>query len=72
MFEVGPLELRKAAIDTVGKLSRNVMLNDMSSRIIHPILRLLNLGSEELRGPCINTLNHMLLQLGSEFAVLYQ
>ncbi|KAG5419194.1 TOR1 [Candida metapsilosis] len=69
MFEVGPLELRRAAVDTIGKISRNVMLNDMSSRIIHPMLRLLNSGPEELREPCINTLNHMLLQLGSEFTV---
>ncbi|KAI5952420.1 TOR1 [Candida jiufengensis] len=67
MFETGPLELRKAAIETIGRLSRNVMLNDMASRIIHPLLRVMH--TEELRESCINTLNFMLLQLGSEFTV---
>ncbi|KAI5965219.1 TOR1 [Candida pseudojiufengensis] len=67
MFESGPFELRKAAIETIGRLSRNVMLSDMASRIIHPLLRVMS--TEELRESCINTLNLMLLQLGSEFTV---
>ena len=69
MFEVGPFNLRKAAIETIGRLSRNVLLNDMASRIIHPILRVLRQGNDELRGTAINTLSYLLLQLGSEFSV---
>lgn len=69
MFEVGPLVLRKAAIETIGRLSKNVMLNDMASRIIHPFLRVLQHGNEELRTATINTLSYLLLQLGGEFSV---
>lgn len=69
LFECGPVELRRAAIETVGRLSKNVMLNDMASRIIHPILRILSLGNIDLRESSINTLTYMLLQLGPEFTV---
>ncbi|CAH2355370.1 serine/threonine-protein kinase Tor2p [[Candida] railenensis] len=41
MFEVGPIHLRRASIEAIGRLSKNVILNDMISRIIHPLLRVL-------------------------------
>lgn len=69
LFETGPVELRRAAIETIGRLSKNVMLNDMASRIIHPILRILGQGNIDLRESCINTLTYMLVQLGPEFTV---
>lgn len=69
MFEVGPLVLRRAAIETIGRLSRNVLLNDMASRIIHPILRVLRQGNDDLKMAAMNTLSYLLLQLGTEFSV---
>ncbi|CAI5758005.1 unnamed protein product [Candida verbasci] len=69
MFESGPLELRKQAIETIGRLSRTVMLNDMASRIIHPMLRIMGSDLDELKEPCMNTLSYLLIQLGNEFIV---
>ncbi|KAG7662855.1 TOR1 [[Candida] subhashii] len=69
LFETGPIELRRAAIETIGRLSKNVMLNDMSSRIIHPLLRILSQSNDELKEPAINTLSYLLIQLGPEFGV---
>ncbi|CDK26792.1 unnamed protein product [Kuraishia capsulata CBS 1993] len=69
MFEFGPQNLRKAAIGTVGKISRDVNLNDMTSRIIQPLLRVLSNGNEELRVATMNTLCLLLLQLGNEFTI---
>lgn len=69
LFEVGPIVLRKAAIETIGRLSKTVLLNDMASRIIHPILRVLQQGSDELKVTAMNTLSYLLLQLGTEFSV---
>ncbi|CAK9439599.1 uncharacterized protein LODBEIA_P36990 [Lodderomyces beijingensis] len=69
LFETGPIDLRRQAIETIGRLSKNVMLNDMASRIIHPLLRVLSSGLDDLREPCVNTLNYMLIRLGAEFTV---
>lgn len=69
MFESGPLLLRKAAIETIGRLSKNVLLNDMASRIIHPLIRVLKNDGDELKGVILNTMSYLLLQLGSEFTV---
>lgn len=69
MFEVGPVMLRRAALETIGRLSKNVLLNDMASRIIHPILRVLSQDNEELKVTAMNTLCYLVLQLGDEFKV---
>ncbi|ODV94288.1 hypothetical protein PACTADRAFT_4233 [Pachysolen tannophilus NRRL Y-2460] len=70
MFEFAPNNLRKAAIETVGKISRNVSLNDMASRIIHPLLRVLSSNnSDELRKVSMNTICLLLLQMGTDFMV---
>ncbi|CAR66402.1 DEHA2F23452p [Debaryomyces hansenii CBS767] len=69
MFEMGPIVLRRAAIETIGRLSKQVLLNDMASRIIHPILRVLRQGNDELKTTAMNTLSYLLLQLGNEFSV---
>lgn len=71
MFEVGPTNLRKAAIETIGKLSKNITLSDMASRIVHPLLRVLGEGNEELSQACMNTLCCLILSLGNEFIVFF-
>lgn len=69
MFEVGPVGLRKTAIETIGKLSKSVSLNDMSSRIVHPLLRVLRQGSDELSISAMNTFCCLALSLGNDFVV---
>lgn len=69
LFEIGPIKLRVAAIENLGRLSKNVPLNDMASRIIHPILRVLREDNDQLKIAAMNTLSYLVLQLGSEFGV---
>lgn len=69
MFEIGPLALRKVAIETVGKLSKSISLNDMSSRIVHPLLRVLRQKHEELSVASMNTFCCLALSMGNEFVV---
>lgn len=67
MFEYTPIPLRVAAIGTLGELCGTVNLNDMASRIIHPLVRILHNGPEELRKPAINTLCALCFSMGNEF-----
>lgn len=62
-----PPSIRKQAIDTIGKLSREVNLNDFASRIIHPLTRVLTLGDPSLRGAALDTLCALIQQLGKEY-----
>lgn len=71
MFEVGPTGLRKAAIETIGKLSKGIALTDMASRIVHPLLRVLKQGDEELYVASMNTLCCLTLSLGNEFTIFF-
>lgn len=38
----GPVAQSKCAIETIGKLARNISLGEMALRIVHPLLRVLN------------------------------
>lgn len=67
MFEYTPIKLRIAAIEALGELCRTVNLNDMASRIIHPLIRILNSDIEELRKPTMDTLSALCFSMGSEF-----
>lgn len=69
MFENGPLVVRLAAIETVGRLSKKVLLTDMASRIIHPLIRVLREGIEDLRTAALDALSYLVVQLGTEFSV---
>lgn len=69
MIEYTPINLRIAAIETVGELCRTVNLNDMAPRIIHPLLRTLNLEVEELKTPIVNTLCALAFSMNSEYTI---
>lgn len=69
MFEIGPPILKKTAIETIGKLSRTLDLNDMSSRIIHPLLRVISQGNEDLSSAAMNTICCLALSLADDFIV---
>lgn len=64
-----PTQLRKHAIQTIDGLSRKVNFSDHASRIIHPLVRALGNGNNDLRQTAMNALCSLVIQLGSDFAI---
>lgn len=65
-----PLNVRRAAIQAVGRLSRKVDFTDYASRIIHPLFRVLQQQSHhELRNPSMDTICSLILQLQDDFVI---
>ncbi|KAI8628398.1 TOR kinase [Xylariaceae sp. FL1651] len=62
-----PTFLRKSAIETIGKISRQVNLNDYASKIIHPLARILANGEISLRVAALDTLCALIQQLGKDY-----
>ena len=62
-----PTFLRKQAIDTIGKISRQVNLNDFAAKIIHPLTRVLDTGDSSLRVAALDTLCALIQQLGKDY-----
>ena len=70
LFEYSPINVRKAAIECIGRLSKSISLNDYASEIIQPLLRLLsNSDDTSLRTSAMTTICSLLLQMGSDFKV---
>ncbi|KII85882.1 hypothetical protein PLICRDRAFT_144570 [Plicaturopsis crispa FD-325 SS-3] len=65
----GSTALRKRAIQTIDGLSRRVNFSDHASRIIHPLVRVLENSNNELRQAVMDTLCSLVKQLGSDFAI---
>ncbi|KAG6864919.1 hypothetical protein C0991_006407, partial [Blastosporella zonata] len=61
--------LRKRAIQTVEGLSKEINLSHYASRIIHPLVRVLDSSIEELQTSAMDTFSSLVLQLGSDFAI---
>lgn len=61
------LSVRKQAIETIGKLSRQVNISDYASKIIHPLARVLTTADPSLRQPALDTLCALIFQLGREY-----
>jgi FKBP12-rapamycin complex-associated protein len=64
-----PPALRKKAVQTIDGLSRKVNFSDHASRIIHPLVRALQHGNNELRMSAMDALCALVIQLGSDFAI---
>ncbi|KAI1260688.1 TOR kinase [Xylariaceae sp. FL1019] len=62
-----PTFLRKSAIETIGKISRQVNLNDYAAKIIHPLARVLANGEISLRVAALDTLCALIQQLGKDY-----
>ncbi|RDL41871.1 ARM repeat-containing protein [Venustampulla echinocandica] len=62
-----PSFIRKSAIDTIGKISRQVNLNDYASKIIHPLARVLAGSDPSLRIAALDTLCALIFQLGKDY-----
>jgi len=70
MFDVQsgqPTVLRKLAIETLGKLSKQVNLSEFAAKIIHPITRVLAGSDIQLRQAALDTLCALIFQMGSEY-----
>lgn len=61
-----PLTVSVAALETINHLAGILDLSDFSSRIIHPLVRVLD-SSPELRNPAMQTLCSMVLQLNKQY-----
>lgn len=61
--------LRRAAILTVGNLSRKVSFCDHASRVIHPLVRVLPTGTSDIRNAVMETLSALVVQLGASYAI---
>ncbi len=64
-----PIELRATAIRTIGQLSRKVNFCDHASQIIHPLIRTISTGDEQLKRIAMDTLCSLVLQLGPSYAI---
>ncbi|KAI6250061.1 Serine/threonine-protein kinase tor2 [Erysiphe necator] len=62
-----PTFIRKYAIETIGKISRQVNLNDFASKIIHPLSRILGGNDVTLRLAALDTLCLLIFQLGKDY-----
>lgn len=62
-----PMFLRKSAIETIGKLSSMVNLNDYASKIIHSLTRVFASQEPSLRVAALDTLCALMLQLGRDY-----
>ncbi|CAD6506377.1 BgTH12-07303 [Blumeria graminis f. sp. triticale] len=62
-----PSFIRKLAIETVGKISRQVNLNDFASKIIHPLSRVLGGTDITLRLAALDALCLLIFQLGKDY-----
>jgi FKBP12-rapamycin complex-associated protein len=59
--------IRKLAVETIGKISRQVNLNDYASKIIHPLARVLAGNDPALRVAALDTLCALIGQLGKDY-----
>jgi len=62
-----PTFIRKTAIETIGRISKQVNLNDFASKIIHPLARVLATGDSSLRMAALDTICALIFQLGKDF-----
>ncbi|KAJ7758626.1 phosphatidylinositol 3-kinase [Mycena metata] len=65
----GSVALRKKAIVTIDMLSKVVNFSDHASRIVHPLMRILERGVNELRVAVLDTMCSLIVQLGSDFVI---
>lgn len=70
LFYFAPQTLRIAALRCISDLSQLLRLDEMASRIVLPIIRVLNsTQDDEIRYVCMEALCNMCYQLGSGFSV---
>ncbi|KJX99355.1 phosphatidylinositol 3-kinase like protein [Zymoseptoria brevis] len=60
-------DVRKSAIETIGRLSRQVNISEFSAKIIHPLSRVLQGNDNNLKTPAMETLCALIFQLGQDY-----
>lgn len=60
-------DVRKAAIETIGRLSKQVNISEFAAKIIHPLARVLQGSEATLKAPAMETLCALIFQLGQDF-----
>ncbi|KAI8458016.1 atypical/PIKK/FRAP protein kinase [Phakopsora pachyrhizi] len=64
-----PLSLRKNAIITLNVLSKKINMIDQVSRVIHPLIRIINVGNNELRSLALDAISSIMIQIGPDFVI---
>ena len=64
-----PIHVRRAAIQTLGQLTRRVNFADHASRIVHPLARILQQPYQELKLSAMEAMCAVVYQLQSDFIV---
>lgn len=62
-----PVAIRKAAIDTIGKISRQVNISDYASMIIHSLTEVIGGKEQSLRQAALDCLCALIFQLGTDY-----
>ncbi|KAL8733536.1 MAG: hypothetical protein Q9181_003535 [Wetmoreana brouardii] len=62
-----PVSIRKSAIDTIGKISRNVNISDYASTIILNLVDILGAPQQVLRQAALDCISAYIFQLGQDF-----
>ena len=60
-------DVRKAAIETIGRLSKQVNISEFSAKIIHPLARVLMVRDPDLKQSAMETLCVLVFQLGPDY-----
>ncbi|KAF2115999.1 armadillo-type protein [Lophiotrema nucula] len=62
-----PLPIRKQAIETLGRLSKQVNISEFAARIVHPLCRVLSGQEPALKQTALETLCALIFQLGPDY-----
>ncbi|KAK5740672.1 phosphatidylinositol kinase-related protein kinase tor1 [Elasticomyces elasticus] len=62
-----PREVRKAAIETIGRMSKQVNISEFAAKIIHPLSRVLASSDQALKQAAMETLCALVFQLGPDY-----
>jgi FKBP12-rapamycin complex-associated protein len=62
-----PTHLRRLAIETLGRLSKQVNISEFAARIIHPLCRILAGPEQSLKQTALETLSALVFQLGPDY-----
>ncbi|ORY17763.1 armadillo-type protein [Clohesyomyces aquaticus] len=62
-----PFSIRKQALETLGRLSKQVNISEFAARIIHPICRVLSGSDPNIKQTALDTLCALVFQLGPDY-----
>ncbi|EAT84522.2 hypothetical protein SNOG_08246 [Parastagonospora nodorum SN15] len=62
-----PMHIRRLAIETLGRLSKQVNVSEFAARIVHPLCRVLSGSDPTLKQTALETLCALIFQLGPDY-----